>query len=428
MKLLNQSIKYLAIALLFVVALWAIAFYFSMLNQIKDSIDEELEHQKRLIIRNTLSDAIIATKPDFDENLYTLERIDKRAALSAKDQYLDTEILMQDADDPIPELEPVRMLVTVFRANNSYYQLKIVNPIIEQNDLIKALLWNVIGLYIILILSIIFINNFILKKLWQPFYTFLEQLKLYKIDDSKPLSETKTNIQEFKDLQQTVDEMTQRSVNAYNRQKEFTENAAHELQTPIAIARNKIELLFEENNLTENQVQKLTETYQVLQRLTKLNKSLLLLSKIENIQIKEEQEINFNELVKQNIKELEEIALFKKVEIVVAEKDSLVRKMDKSYAQILVANLLKNAIYHNIENGKIEILIDTQQLSISNTGNEEKLDNDKIFNRFQKYNSFSNSTGLGLAIVKAIASIYRLEINYYFQDKKHCFQLKFGKQ
>lgn len=428
MKLLNQSIKYLAIALLFVVALWALAFYFSMLNQIKDSIDEELEHQKRLIIRNTLSDAIIATKPDFDENLYTLERINKRAALSAKDQYLDTEILMQDADDPIPELEPVRMLVTVFRANNSYYQLKIVNPIIEQNDLIKALLWNVIGLYIILILSIIFINNFILKKLWQPFYTFLEQLKLYKIDDSKPLSETKTNIQEFKDLQQTVDEMTQKSVNAYNRQKEFTENAAHELQTPIAIARNKIELLFEENNLTENQVQKLTETYQVLQRLTKLNKSLLLLSKIENIQIMEEQEINFNELVKQNIKELEEIALFKKVEIVVAEKDSLVRKMNKSYAQILVANLLKNAIYHNIENGKIEILIDTQQLSISNTGNEEKLDNDKIFNRFQKYNSFSNSTGLGLAIVKAIASIYRLEINYYFQDKKHCFQLKFGKQ
>lgn len=428
MKLLNQSIKYLAIALLFVVALWALAFYFSMLNQIKDSIDEELEHQKRLIIRNTLSDAIIATKPDFDENLYTLERINKRAALSAKDQYLDTEILMQDADDPIPELEPVRMLVTVFRANNSYYQLKIVNPIIEQNDLIKALLWNVIGLYIILILSIIFINNFILKKLWQPFYTFLEQLKLYKIDDSKPLSKTKTNIQEFKDLQQTVDEMTQKSVNAYNRQKEFTENAAHELQTPIAIARNKIELLFEENNLTENQVQKLTETYQVLQRLTKLNKSLLLLSKIENIQIMEEQEINFNELVKQNIKELEEIALFKKVEIVVAEKDSLVRKMNKSYAQILVANLLKNAIYHNIENGKIEILIDTQQLSISNTGNEEKLDNDKIFNRFQKYNSFSNSTGLGLAIVKAIASIYRLEINYYFQDKKHCFQLKFGKQ
>lgn len=427
MKLLNQSIKYLAIALLFVVALWAIAFYFSMLNQIKDSIDEELEHQKRLIIRNTLSDTIIATKPDFDENLYTLERIDKQAALSAKDQYLDTEILMQDADDPIPELEPVRMLVTVFRVNNSYYHLKIVKPIIEQNDLIKALLWNVIGLYIILILSIIFINNFILKKLWQPFYTFLEQLKLYKIDDFKPLSKTKTNIQEFKDLQQTVDEMTQRSVNAYNRQKEFIENAAHELQTPIAIARNKIELLFEENNLTENQVQKLTETYQVLQRLTKLNKSLLLLSKIENKQIMEEQEINFNELVNKNIKELEEIASFKNIEIVVAEKDTLVREMDKSYAQILVANLLKNAIYHNIDNGKIKILIDTHQLSISNTGNEEKLDNDKIFNRFQKYNSSANSTGLGLAIVKAIATLYGFEIKYYYQDKNHYFQLNFLK-
>lgn len=428
MKLLNQSIKYLSVALLFIVALWSVTFYFSMFNEIKDTMDEELENQKRLIIQNTLNDSIIAVKSHFDENLYTLERINKQTALSAKDQYLDTKILMQDADDPVLELEPVRMLVTVFRANNSYYQLKIVNPIIEQNDLIKALLWNVIGLYIILILSIIFINNFILKKLWQPFYTFLEQLKLYKIDDSKPLPKTKTNIQEFKDLQESVDEMTQRSVNTYNKQKEFTENAAHELQTPISIARNKIELLFEENNLTENQVQKLTETYQVLQRLTKLNKSLLLLSKIENKQIMEEQEMNFNELVKQNIKELEEMASFKNIEIVVNEKDSLVRKMDKSYAQILVANLLKNALYHNIENGKIEILIDAQQLSISNTGNEEKLDNDKIFNRFQKYSSSANSTGLGLAIIKAIASIYRFEINYYFQDKKHCFQLKFGKQ
>lgn len=425
MKLLNQSINYLAVALLFIVAVWAVAFYFSMLNQIKDAVDEELEYQKRLIIRNALNDSLITDKPDFDENLYTLKRIDKKTALSAKDQYLDTEILMQDADDPVSELEPVRMLVTVFRAKTSYYELKIANPIIEQNDLVKALLWNVIGLYILLIISIIIINNFILKKLWQPFYTFLEQLKLYKIDDSKPLSKTKTNIQEFKDLQQSIDEMTQRSVNTYNRQKEFTENAAHELQTPLAIARNKIELLFEENNLTESQAQKLTEIFQVLQRLTRLNKSLLLLSKIENKQIMEVQVVNFNELVKQNIEDLKEIASFKNIEIVVDEKASLVREMEKSYAQILVTNLLKNALYHNIDNGKIKILIDAQQLSISNTGNEVKLDKNKIFNRFQKYNSSANSTGLGLAIVKAIATLYGLEINYDYQDKNHYFQLNF---
>lgn len=428
MKLLNQSIKYLSIALLLVVALWSVAFYFSMFNQIKDSIDEELEHQKRLIIQNALVDSIITTKSDFDESLYTLKIIDEQSALAVKDQYLDTEILMQDADDPMPEPEPVRMLVTVFRANDAYYRLKIVNPIIEQNDLLKALLWNVVGLYIILILSVVLINNVILKKLWQPFYTFLEQLKSYKIDDSNPLPQTKTKIKEFKDLQQAVNDMNQRSIHAYNQEKEFTENAAHELQTPLAIASNKIELLFENEYLSESQGQKLTETYQILQRLTKLNKSLLLLSKIENKQISNLQEINFNQLIQQIIQELDEVALYKNITVTVDDKGSLVYKMDKLHAQILITNLLKNAIYHNIEKGRIEIEINNNQIKICNSGDKKTLDKSKIFNRFQKYNASHNSTGLGLAIVKGISSLYSIKIDYSFGEQKHCFQLNFQKK
>jgi signal transduction histidine kinase len=428
MKLLDQSIKYLSVALLLVIALWSVIFYFSMLSQIKDSVDEELEYQKRLIIQNTLNDSIITIRPDFEEKLYTLETIDKHAALSAKDQYLDTEILMQDADDLFPEPEPVRMLVTVFRVNNTYYQLRIANPIIEQNDLIKALFWNVVGLYLILILSIVLINNVVLKKLWQPFYMFLEQLKSYKINDSNPLPKTETNIREFKDLQQAVNEMNRHSLISYNQQKEFTENAAHELQTPLAIASNKIELIFENGELSESQAKKLTETYQILQRLTKINKSLLLLSKIENKQIPDLQEVNFNELVRQYIKELEEIALFKSIEIKLKEKDRLVYRMGRSHAQILVANLFKNAIYHNIQKGTVEIEIDSDQLTFCNTGNKNALDKDKIFNRFQKFNASGNSTGLGLAIAKAITSLYSIEINYTFKGEKHCFQLHFGKR
>ena len=427
MKLLNQSVKYLSVALLLIVALWAVVFYFSMFNEIKDSIDEELEYQRRLIIRNTLNDSVIVSKENFDENLYTLERIDEPAALALKDRFIDTEILMQDADDQSPELEPVRMLITAFRANEVFYQLKIANPILEQNDLIKALLWNVIGLYTILILSVVLINNFVLKKLWRPFYDFLGQLKSYKIDTSTPLPKTNTNITEFEYLQQAVGEMVEHSLNAYNQQKEFIENASHELQTPLAIASNKLELLFEDEGLRESQAQKLTETYQILQRLTKLNKSLLLLSKIENRQIIHAEEVDFNELVQQNIDELEEFASYKNIQMTLDTKGALVKTMDKTHAHTLVSNLLKNAIYHNMENGTVEIAIDDHQLKIRNTGSAKALDRNKIFDRFQKHHASNSGTGLGLAIVKAIATLYQLQINYSFEDRKHVFKMIFGK-
>lgn len=425
MKLLNQSIMYLAVAFLFVVALWSVVFYFSMFDEIKNSIDEELEYQKRLIIINTVSDSVIAVKPNFDENLYTIVPIDKEAALASTDSYVDTEILMQDADDESPEPEPVRMLITTFQANDSYYRLKIANPIIEQDDLVKVLQWHVIGLYIILIVSILVINNIILRKLWKPFYNFLKQLKSYKIYDPDPPSKINTSIKEFNDLQEAVGEMTHHSKNAYNLQKEFIENAAHELQTPLAVISNKLELLFEDEQLNELQAQKLTETYQILQRLTKFNKSLLLLTRIENKQIGELQAVNFNNLIFQYVEEFEEITSYKNLSIDVQDQGTLVREMDKSHAQILIANLIKNAIYHNVENGMIEITMNSTQLTICNTGRRYALDKNKIFNRFHKDDASNASTGLGLTIVKAIAQLYSIEINYEFVDSRHHFQLFF---
>ena len=425
MKLLNHSVKYLSIALFILVTLWSVVFYFSMFSQVKGTMDEELENHKRLIIQNVIDDPEITLKDKFDENLYTLQKINSEKALIAKDTYSDTKIYMQDADDETPELEPVRMLSTVFKANESFYQLKIANPIIEQNDLIKALLWNVMGLYIVLILGIVYINNITLKKIWQPFYILVSELKSFKIEKLKPLSLEKTKIKEFNDLQRAVNLMAENSLKVYAQQKEFLENASHELQTPLAIASNKLELLFENETLPENQAEKITETYQILQRLIKLNKSLLLLSKIENKQFSEIEEIIINEIVKQNLNELEGLVNYRNIKLDFTEEAKLTILIDKTHANILISNLFKNAIFHNVDNGIIEVGITANRMSISNTGNPIPLDKNKIFNRFYKETTSNKNTGLGLAIVKTIANLYDAKINYHFNGKKHCFELIF---
>ena len=425
MKLLNYSVKYLSFALLVLITLWSVVFYFSMLHEIKSSIDEELENRKRLIINNFLNDPEIIEKTNFDENLYTLQKINRKKALSTTDQYSDNKIYMQDADDNSPELEPVRMLTTAFKTNNQFYLLKIANPIIEQNDLVKALLWNVIGLYIALILGMIYINNFTLKKIWQPFYKFVAELKSYKIDQLKPLGLQKTKIKEFNDLQQAVNLMNNHSLKAYTKQKEFIENASHELQTPLAIASNKLELLFENSSMPNNQAQKITETYQILQRLISFNKSLLLLSKIENRQFSEIGKININEIVTQNLNELNDFISYKNLKLSFENTNTLNVTMDKTHAFILISNLIKNAIFHNIDGGVLDICTEKQSIKICNTGKLGPLNKTLIFDRFQKGTSSNKNTGLGLSIVKAIIGLYDAKINYFFKDNKHCFVLNF---
>lgn len=425
MKLLNYSVKYLSFALLVLVTLWSVIFYFLMLKEIKKSTDEALEHHKRLIIKSLMKSSDIQLRDEFDQNLYTIEKIDAHEALSNNNIYSDIKIYMQDADDEHPELEPVRVLTTIFNINDTFYRLKIAKPVLEQDDLIRMLFWNILALYILLILGIIYINNITLKKIWQPFYKLVSELKYYKIDRLEPLPITKTEITEFDDLQQAVNVMTENSTKLYTQQKEFIENAAHELQTPLAIASNKLELIFENETLPESQAQKIVETYEILQRLIKLNKSLLLLSKIENRQHTKIETVNINEVIKQNLDELSDYIVYKAIKTDIEENATLTSLMDKNHSNILISNLLRNAILHNVNDGTIKIIIDKKRVKILNTGIHHPLDEHKIFNRFHKENTSSKSTGIGLAIAKTISTQYDLQINYSFQENKHCFELIF---
>ncbi|MAC96273.1 MAG: two-component sensor histidine kinase [Flavobacteriales bacterium] len=425
MKLLNQSIKYLSVSILAIVTVWAVVFYFNMLNEIKSSIDEGLENYKRIIIQNAEQDSTILTKNYFDESFFVIRKINKQQALTIKDKYLDTLLNMQDADDETPEAEPVRMLVTAFELNNQYYELKVANSMVEEDDLMKELLYDIIWLYLSLIISIVFINNLVLKKLWKPFYDLLNQLKKYSLGKSPTLPKIKTKTKEFTDLQNAVNTLLLHTIETYEQQKQFTGNASHELQTPLAIVTSKLELLFEDGNLQDKQAENIAEVMSIIEHLVRLNKSLLLLSKIENKQFLDNQSVLLNKVVQKNIGDLEEIANFKNVNLSLIESTELFVQMDSSLASVIISNLLKNAIFHNLSNGKVSVEIFENIIKISNTSKAQKLDENLIFNRFYKPNNSSKGTGLGLAIVKAISDLYGFKVSYSHNNALHCFQVEF---
>ena len=427
MKLLNQSIRYLSVSLLVIIGLWAVVFYFHMLGEIKESVDEGLENYKRQIVYKAQSDTAILEKNSFDEGLFAIREIGKSEALGAKDRYLDTLLYMQDADDEMAELEPVRMLETAFETQGKYYELRIINSMVEEDDLIEELLWEALLLYLILVASTIVINNLVLQRLWKPFYDLLQQLKTYRLGSSRNLPEVKTKTREFTDLQHAVNTLLRHSIETFDQQKQFIENASHELQTPLAIATNKLELLIEQGNLEDRQAESIAGVMHIIERLIRLNKSLLLITKIENRQFLDNQTVSLNEVVRQVLSDLDDLASYKNLTISLEESGELLAEMDVSLANSIVSNLVRNAIFHNVPNGQLQIDISKDGIEFRNTGGQKPLNAEKIFSRFHKSESVQTGTGLGLAIVKAICGLYGFTISYDFENGLHCFRLHIKK-
>lgn len=425
MKLQNQSLFYLSASILFIVAVWSVIFYFNMLSEIKSSIDEELENHKRLIILR--ADKYTIQENDyFDERNYTVKTIGERLALSARTQYKDTLVYMQDDDDQEMELEPVRMLSTVFESNGNYYQLKIINPMVEEDDLIKSLFWGIFWLYIIVVVSIIIVNGLVLKRLWKPFYDFLEQLKKFRLNTKKQLPQIISNTKEFNDLSLAVHTLLQHSVEAFEQQKQFIGNASHELQTPLAITTNKLELLLEQHNLGEEQAGNIAEILEIIERMVRLNQSLLFLAKIENKQFFNNEPVAFNIVVQQVMIDFQEFADFKNITIKLQEEKEVMLQMDVSLASIIASNLIKNAIIHNKTNGEVKMQLSNNSFTVRNTGSIVPLDDKKVFTRFYKSSVNNGGTGLGLAIVKAICNLYGFQLKYQFdEDQLHSFTVVF---
>ena len=258
----------------------------------------------------------------------------------------------------------------------------------------------------------------------RPLYKLLDWIDKYRLGkpDNKPL-DNKTNVTEFKKLNSAIMQHAARNEELFEQQKQFIGNASHELQTPLAICSNRIEMLLEDESLKEEQIGELIKIHAKLENMSRLNRSLLLLCKIDNNQFVSERAVNWNVILDNYLGDFKEVYSSQNIKVEVEQSGIFKINMNETLATTLLANLLKNSFAHNVQGGLIHIIITQNSFIIKNSGVEEPLDEKKIFTRFYHSGGKKDSSGLGLSIVKAICQRYGFSIKYYFEEGLHVFEI-----
>lgn len=421
MRLRDYTLIYLSVALLLIIGIWAAIFYVNMLDEIYDSIDDGLDNYKMLIIEKAEEDSTVLYKNEFAESNYSIRPVTEQEALRIKDVYFDTLMYMVYEED----FEPVRLLRSAFATSDGkHFELKVISSMVEEDDLIEDLLYSLLWLYLIIIVTMVIVNTILIRRIWAPFYKTIAQLKQFTLGGKHTFKASESKVKEFTELNDTIQSLLERNEEVFESQKQFIENAAHELQTPLAVCINKLELFVESSELREEEMENIATVLSNLERLTRLNKSLLLLSKIENKQFESLEPVHVNSIVIKTIADFEDFTQHRKIAVRFDDLFPIHSRIPADLLLILVSNLLKNAIVHNAEGGEVVVTATQNLLTVANTGAPEALDSDKVFSRFYKKSGSSNTTGLGLAIIKAIADSYRLKISYEFNGR-HTFHVRF---
>lgn len=419
MKLFYRVLIHLLTGIVVVLSGWAVCFYFAIVDEINDEIDDSLEDYSELIIIRSLAGKELPSSDSGSNNQYFLREVtDAYVRTRDRIRYQDTMVYIAEKK----ETEPARILTTIFRNDaGQYYELSVSTPTIEKQDLRESIFYLLIGLFVILLVTILIINIWVFYRSMKPFYVLLHWLGDYRLGQThKPLYNP-THTSEFQKLNDTVVRFAQHSEEVFQQQKQFIGNASHEIQTPLAVCRNRLEMLMEDETLTEQQLGEIIKTYETLEYVSKLNKSLLLLSKIDNHQYSETSKVCLNDILHSLIPDFEEVYAFKEVSLSLEENARLCADMNEVLATVLMTNLLKNAFVHNVEDGSIRITINRDSICFSNTGTLVALDEKRVFERFYQGNKKEGSTGLGLAIANAVCRQFKLELKYVFKDGMHQF-------
>lgn len=414
------TIKYLIVALLLIIAVWAALFYAFILDEVYDNVDDGLKNRKIQLIKAVYQDEKLLNNTEFAFNEFKIVQVSP-SEYNNRNKFYNTTYYMEYDDDD----EPYRVLETGFKDQfGGYRKLIIRTSTVEEDELIYDLSIALVVLYFFLVISIVFVNGFLLNKAMRPFYLILDKLKKYQFGTTSPPISEKYKIKEFEELNIEIDEMIERNELVFHQQKQFIENASHELQTPLAIVINKIDLLIQNEDLEEKSMNSFVEVKNDLRRMVAINKSLLMLSKIENSQFNKIQIVNFNTILNDLLEDYEDFIEFRKLEVNVLEKENFITDFNPDLANILLSNLLKNAVKYNYQNGYIGIILEKDRIIFQNTGSKTALDQSKIFNRFYKQSSDHTSTGLGLSIIISVIKQYPdWNISYEFEDEMHYFIL-----
>lgn len=421
MKLLSYTYHKLALLLFLLMAVWGVLFYYAIIDEVVDETDDTLENYGEILMESALHDPSILETEGSLMSFYKFTPISEEEGRHYRQVFYDATVYIELEDED----EPVRVMCTAFRMpDGQYYELKLMISILERDDMVEAMLWYLGALFLLFLICTSIGIQLVLKGVFRPLHRLLDWLHCIQPGKEVPPLDNPTKIREFRQLSDAALDMGNRSYKAYEEQKQFIENASHELQTPLAIVRGKVELLAESEGMTEQQMEQLDEIYATLGRAVKLNKSLLLLSRIENGQYTEMEDVSVDEILDELLPDLMDIYEHKRVNLIrKREEQPFIIRCNHSLAQILVSNLVKNSLLHNREGGELQVLTTPTSLVIKNTG-DVPLDGEKLFRRFYHgMDGKKDSTGLGLAIARSIALSSSLKLTYEWQNGMHAFRL-----
>lgn len=423
MRLLQVSLRSLLLYSLVVVLISIPVSLFSIREILNEEVDESLTLHTDQFLRHIKGFEYL---DDLETDLTVLDQLTYDISIQPSEgktveRSFETITLYDSLEQ---EMRPFRQLSSSMNIKNKSYILSIRMSLIDNDELVFAIGSVQAALIVLLAAGLLLLNRSLSRKLWKPFYKTLEQLKAYELDKSESIVAEKTNIVEFDDLNTTINHLTDRNRKIFLQQKEFIENASHELQTPLAIFQSKLDILMQSPSMNESDASTLSDLEETAQRMCRLNKNLLLLSKIDNEQFTDAQDIDLLTLINTLLANLKHVIEMDNVSIQ-TNLDPVSIKANKTLIEVLLTNLFHNAIRHSARQGVISIHLEGFTFLITNTGTQLKMDTEKMFDRFSKESMSENSTGLGLAIVKKICDSCSYKLEYSFHEGSHTFSVSF---
>lgn len=421
MKLIYRISLRLSLVLLPLIALWAVVFYFTMVDEINDEVDDALEDYSELIVIRMLSGELLPRMNEGSNNSYTIAPVDENyAATHPGIDYYDAEVYIPEKE----ETEPARFLVTIFQdGNGQFYELKVATPTFEKDELLETILWWVVWLYLLLLITVVGTTMWIFYNSMRPLYALLHWLDGYVPGHKTVPVPNNTSITEFRRLNAAAQQAVDRSEELLEQQKQFIGNASHELQTPLAVLGGRMEYMLDHAGLDEQTMGEVIQMQRTLGHIVRLNKTLLLLAKIDNGQFPENTDVDISAMIREQKELYDDIYEERDIRCDMHLTGSFLVRMNESLASVLVSNLIRNAYVHSEAGARIDIRIEGRTLTVSNDG-VTPLDGKHIFERFYQGSKREGSTGLGLALVKAVADSYGLCVGYRFGEEQHIFSVE----
>lgn len=421
MKLVYKITLTFVIPLILTLGLWGWLSYRTMTEKVHADTDMILKDYSDNIVARKLAGAELPDRFNGVYNTYYIKEVTPEYAASSEAvSYGEAEAYLKSQED----FASSRVRRQIFMDKEGrYFEITVSLPTFEQETLVEHVLWWTVILFAVLLVALLIIGIVVLDYNMRPFRELLRWIERYVPGQSSDPVPCDTDVEEFRMLAATVEKAVDRFEHEYEDRRIFIGNASHELQTPLAVCGNRVEMLLGKENIDEETASELVKLHRSLQHLIRLNKTLLLLSKIENGQFPEAVTVDMTALIKESLATCDEVYEHKGIRSSIVAEGGLECLMNAQMASVLVSNLVRNAYVHTPEGGDVEVVISSQGFAISNPGTAP-LDKSRMFRRFyQPEGRREGSTGLGLALAHSVCGKNGMELSYDFSGGRHIFSV-----